>query len=166
MELNLTWFDYGFIAVILISTVYGFFRGFTREIFSLATWFLAFWISKIFVGPVSEIFDELIISPRLRLIVVFVAILILGLFVFHFLTVKLSRLVKSSALTGMDRALGSLFGMGRGILIAALAVILMSSTDVSKRPEWQNAEIRFPLEVIAAFLQIKIPELEWDISPK
>ena len=66
MELNLTWFDYGFIAVILISTVYGFFRGFTREIFSLATWFLAFWISKIFVGPVSEIFDELIISPRLR----------------------------------------------------------------------------------------------------
>ena len=159
MELNLTWFDYGFIAVILISTVYGFFRGFTREIFSLATWFLAFWISKIFVGPV-------IISPRLRLIVVFVAILILGLFVFHFLTVKLSRLVKSSALTGMDRALGSLFGMGRGILIAALAVILMSSTDVSKRPEWQNAEIRFPLEVVASFLQIKIPELEWDISPK
>jgi membrane protein required for colicin V production len=54
MELSLTWFDYGFITVILISTIYGFFRGFTREVFSLATWFLAFWISKIFVGPVSE----------------------------------------------------------------------------------------------------------------
>ena len=100
------------------------------------------------------------------MIVVFVAILILCLFAFHFLTVKLSRLVKSSALTGMDRALGSLFGMGRGVLIAALAVIIMSSTDLSRRLEWQNAEMRFPLEVVASFLQIKIPELEWDMPPK
>lgn len=166
MELNLTWFDYGFIAVILISTGYGFFRGFTREIFSLATWFLGFWIAKILVSPVSEVFDQFITSPRLRLIVAFVAILILCLFVFHFLTVKLSRLVKSSALTGMDRALGSLFGMGRGILIAALSVILVSSTNFSRNSQWQNAEIRFPLEVVASFLQLKIPELEWDISPK
>ena len=166
MELNLNWFDYGFIALLLISTSYGFYRGFTREFFSLLTWVLAFWISKFSVVPVSGLFDQIIISPRLRLIVSFVGVLILTLFLFHFLTVKLSRLVKSSALTGMDRALGSLFGLARGVLISALAVIILSSTEFPRKLEWQDAQLRFPLEVFASFLQLKMPELEWDISSK
>ena len=105
MELNLNWFDYGFIAILLASTIYGLFRGFTREVFSLLTWFLALWISKFSVVPIAGLFDQMIISPKLRLIVIFVAILILTLFLFHFVTVKLSSLVKASALTGMGRVL-------------------------------------------------------------
>ena len=166
MELNLTLFDYGIIAVLLVSTVYGFFRGLTREIFSLATWFLSFWISKLSVGYVSIFLSPLIISSRLRLIMAFVLILIICLFLFHFVTVKLSRLVKSSALTGMDRALGSFFGMGRGILITALLVVVLSPTEIGIKSQWQNAQLRFPLEVIASFLQLTIPEVEWAISPK
>lgn len=166
MELNLNWFDYGFIAILLASTIYGLFRGFTREVFSLLTWFLALWISKFSVVPIAGLFDQMIISPKLRLIVIFVAILILTLFLFHFVTVKLSSLVKASALTGMDRALGGLFGLVRGVLISALAVIIFSSTEFSRKPEWQDAQFRFPLEVVASFLQLKMPELEWDISPK
>ena len=91
MELNLNWFDYGFIALLLISTSYGFYRGFTREFFSLLTWVLAFWISKFSVVPVSGLFDQIIISPRLRLIVSFVGVLILTLFLFHFLTFLLEQ---------------------------------------------------------------------------
>ncbi|MDA0237729.1 MAG: CvpA family protein [Proteobacteria bacterium] len=166
MELNLNWFDYGFIAVLLISTIYGFYRGFTLEIFSLLTWVLAVWTAKVSVAPISGLFDQVIISPRLRLIVIFVVVLILALFLFHFLTVKLCRLIKASALTGMDRALGALFGLTRGVLISALAVIIFSSTEFSRKHAWQDAQLRFPLEVVASFLQVKMPELDWDISPK
>ena len=74
--------------------------------------------------------------------------------------------MKSSALTGMDRALGSLFGLARGVLISALAVIILSSTEFPRKLEWQEAQLRFPLEVVASFLQLKMPELEWDISSK
>jgi uncharacterized membrane protein required for colicin V production len=66
----------------------------------------------------------------------------------------------------MDRALGSFFGMGRGILITALLVVVLSPTEIGIKSQWQNAQLRFPLEVIASFLQLTIPEVEWAISPK
>lgn len=161
MELHFSWFDYGFIGIIITSTFYGFFRGFTREIFSVTTWFLSFWIAKISAYQVAPYFEEFIGNPKFRLVVVFLGILVLALFLLHFITVKLSKIVKASALTGMDRALGALFGASRGVLISVLGVIVISSTSLVEHPEWKRSESRFPLELLAMFIQPKIPELEW-----
>jgi len=161
---DFTWFDYAFIVVLLISIGYGFVRGFTREILSLITWFLAFWIAKFSVYTVASLLDSWISSPRVRLVAAFVVILVLSLFLLHFIGVKISKFVKSTALTGMDRLLGSVFGFLRGVLICSVAVIVVTTTDLSHSTEWSDTRLRAPFEVVASLLQPKIPDIEWGIS--
>ena len=55
------------------------------------------------------------------------------------LTRAVEELVKASGLTLIDRALGAVFGLARGVVIVLVVVLLCGTTEIPQQPFWKNA---------------------------
>src|SRR5271154_4985966 len=95
-----TWLDWLFVGIICLSTVISLIRGFTREVLSLITWIIAFWVAIKFTSPVADFFKENIDSVELRLLLVFAGLFIVTLIAGSLLNYIISRLVVSTGLSG------------------------------------------------------------------
>jgi membrane protein required for colicin V production len=125
------------LAVIAISAVFAFFRGFLRELLSIAAW-VAAGVATYFGLPVLRPFGRQYIDIELIAdvatgVVIFVVVLVVASIISHFLT----RSVRDSALGPLDRSLGLLFGIARGGLIVCLALLILDNFyPPENRPDW------------------------------
>ena len=144
-------------AAILVSVVVGFLRGFIKESISIAALLLAIW-AALYLGPaVGNVSSSWLSSEELQTwfgrILVFAVILILGGLVGW----TLSKLVRVSPLSGMDRFLGSLFGAARGILLLAVFVLGGEFAGFSNDPWWQESKLIPPVAVVADWIREMAP---------
>lgn len=126
--------DWLIIAVSLLSVIIGAFRGLFREVLSLVIWIAALIIATLFAEPTSELLQRWIASDTLRYPVaygsVFIAVLVTGVLVQKVLGV----LVDATGLTGLDRLLGTVFGIVRAVVLwVVLAVVL---APLFENTEW------------------------------
>jgi membrane protein required for colicin V production len=109
----MTWVDGVILGVILISGLLAFARGFVREVLGLAAWIgaaaLAVWANPR-IEPTFELWlhNHPGLAQPVAFGVVFLITLIVGLIICH----HIGRAVRRSALGGLDRSLGLLFGLG------------------------------------------------------
>ena len=116
-SIALAHFDYLVIGIIALSGLIAFFRGFVQETLSLLLWVFAFAAAmflNVYLDPYFvDYIDNAEIRRILTIISVFVGIIFLGGF-----SIKLLRgLVHWSGMGGLDRLLGVLFGLFRGMLL-------------------------------------------------
>jgi membrane protein required for colicin V production len=52
------------------------------------------------------------------------------------------RIIKHTGLSGVNRILGSLFGLGRGAIVVGLMVIVLELVGLDEDPWWQEAKLR------------------------
>jgi membrane protein required for colicin V production len=121
--------DISVIAVIGISTIIAFLRGFVREILTIGSWIGAA-LATLYGFPILKPTFEHWISSKLAADIVggiglFLGALIILSIVSHFV----ARFVRGSALTAVDRSLGLLFGLVRGAVLVSLAYMLIISLD-------------------------------------
>jgi membrane protein required for colicin V production len=132
--------DYILLAAFVASVAIGFFRGFFREALSLLTWGLALWLAWRFSGVLDPLLAS-VSSPALKLwlgrILVFLGVLLAGGLLGHFV----AMLVRRTGLTGTDRALGMVFGAGRGVLVVGVLVIAFQLLEMDGEPWWQESVI-------------------------
>ena len=109
--------DYAFIFAMFFSTAAGFIRGFVKDFFSTCAWYGAGVISVFLAPHLMPALHETVLDATIaRCAAIGIAYLIV--LVFLLLTVGLiSRKVKSGSLSGVDRAVGVLFGLLRGVAI-------------------------------------------------
>ncbi len=118
-------------AVILISAILAYARGFVREAMAIAGWIAAAVLAFVF-APAAEplirqipvVGDFLADSCELSMIAAFAAVFAFGLVIASLFTPLFSSLVQRSALGGLDQGLGFLFGVARGVLLVAIAFIV------------------------------------------
>lgn len=112
------------IGIIVFSLLVSLWRGFIREVLSLASWVAAFFIAGKFYPHLSLLLIDVDIaylqkSEFLRngaaAAILFVAVVIIG----GVINMLLAQLADRTGLTGTDRVLGAAFGMLRGIFIVA-----------------------------------------------
>ena len=117
-------------AIILISSILAFSRGFVREVLSIGGWIAAAIVGYIFAdelmpilatAPVLE--DFLGDQCELALLASFIVIMVLGLIVMSIFTPLFANAVQRSFLGGLDQALGFLFGALRGALLVVVGFI-------------------------------------------
>ncbi|HQS83500.1 MAG: hypothetical protein B7Y25_01120 [Alphaproteobacteria bacterium 16-39-46] len=124
--LLIPWTDLGIIALILISGLVGFARGFTRETLGLLSWggalvLALMWgdLLKPFLTP--YISSTLVVDILSGAILFFISLLILVL-----LSKGISSQIKGSLLAGLDRSFGFLFGLIRGVVLIILAYLALT----------------------------------------
>ncbi len=139
-----TYFDIALAVIMLISGLLALMRGFTREMLALLTWGGAAAIG-IFVSfiPEAQAFTRQFINHELGAqIALGVGAFLIALIIFSILTMRLADWVLDSGVGAIDRTLGFLFGLARGLLLVAVAYMFyIWWVPPEKSPPWiQNAK--------------------------
>jgi len=124
--------------VIILSAVLAYSRGFVREALSIGGWILAAIVAYIFAPMVQPLMREIPVlkdflgeSGELAMIAAFAVVFAAALIVFSILTPLFSGAVQRSALGGIDRGLGFLFGVLRGAVLVGIAFLIYERVIVS-----------------------------------
>jgi len=111
-------------AVIVVSLLIGWRRGFLREVLSLVSWAVALVAAVRFAEPLGAQFAGVITQQLLQVIAAFTVIFVVVLFAFSYLSHRLCLWLAVSGITGVDRTLGILFGVARGALIVTALLLV------------------------------------------
>jgi membrane protein required for colicin V production len=145
----LTLIDVALIAVVLISAIFAFGRGFVHEALSIAGWIGAA-VAVIFGLPLVRPYVRDVIQPPL--LADFAAgatIFILAMIILSIFTRAIASRVHGSRLSAVDRSLGFVFGLVRGAVLICLAYIPV---------QWLMTPQEQPAWIREARLQ---PVVEW-----
>ncbi|PIE08556.1 MAG: colicin V production CvpA [Rhodobacterales bacterium] len=134
-------------AVILISAILAYSRGFIREAMAIAGWVVAAIVAYMFAPRTVPLLREIPVlrdfiaeggdisvvsnSCELSIIAAFAILMALALLVLSVFTPLFSSAVQHSALGGLDQSLGFIFGVLRGILLVAIALVIYDRVAVS-----------------------------------
>jgi membrane protein required for colicin V production len=147
------------IAIALVtSIVVGFVRGFVKEAISIASLVLAIWAALYFGPAVGGVSESWLTSRELQIwfgrVLVFAIILSVG----GLLGWGISKLVRLSVLNAIDRFLGSVFGIARGVLLVAVFVIAGQFAGFSNDQWWQQSRLLPHFEVVANWIKVFAPK--------
>ncbi|HEX6297710.1 MAG TPA: CvpA family protein [Burkholderiales bacterium] len=135
----MSWLDYAILGVLAVSVVWGILRGFVREVISLAGWVLAFLAANAVADPLGDALPTSISSPEVRVLAAFLIVFIFTLSIATMAGMLLSKLLKSAGLGGLDRTLGGLFGLARGVVILLALAIAAGLTTAPRHPLWKES---------------------------
>jgi membrane protein required for colicin V production len=156
----ITLLDVVLIVVMLISGLLAMVRGFMREVLSIVAWVLAAG-ATLYAYPrllpfAKQYFNNDIAAAG----AVVGGVFLLTLLVVSVLTVRVSDMVLDSRVGALDRTLGFLFGLARGLVIVVVAFIFFSWLVPDRsQPEWvKSAKSRVVLTGTGQWLMSMLPE--------
>jgi len=151
--------DISLIVVMLISAFLAMVRGFIREILSLAGWAAAAGAAAFaylrLTGPVLQFFNganEILVKAATVATVAIVALIVVTI-----LTTRISDKILDSKAGALDRTLGVLFGLGRGLIIVAVAFAFYHWWAPND-PYTRNAKSQGALLATADWLESLMPD--------
>lgn len=117
--------------VIVLSAILAYSRGLVREVMAIAGWVGAAVLAFLFAAQAQPLIKEIPVvgdfigdSCELSIIAAFAAIFAIGLVLMSLFTPLFSSVIQRTALSGVDQALGFLFGAARGIILVAVAFLV------------------------------------------
>jgi membrane protein required for colicin V production len=116
-------------AVIGISALIAFLRGFVREMLTIGSWIGAALVALYGFPLAKPKFEQWISSKLAADIVCGISLFLVSLIVLSIFSHMIARFVRGSALTAVDRSLGLLFGLVRGAILVSLAYMVIISLD-------------------------------------
>jgi membrane protein required for colicin V production len=134
--------DWAIIFVVVLSVLISLVRGFVKEALSLLVWVLAFAVAFFFSERLAPLLGNLVELPSLRYLAAFMILFVCTLIVGSIVNFLIVQLVKMTGLSAIDRLLGMMFGVCRGVLIALLILIFLPKIiPVEQDPWWQQSRL-------------------------
>jgi len=130
--------DYIVIGIILLSGLLALARGFVREIFSLIAWAGASFAAFKFYPLLMPMAQHHIKNEKAAEWAATVGIFVVTLVVLMVIGSLVCGLIKGRALTSIDRSLGFVYGLARGVLVVSLVylgVITFMWPDINEPPK-------------------------------
>ena len=124
MTSDIAVFDLIIAALVITSAIYGLYRGLIRELISLIAWVLAFFLAILFSPNFANLLDPTWAGETLRLIFSFSAIFVGVLIVSSFIQFVVRKFLSLVGLGSLDRFLGMVFGIARGVVISTILLVL------------------------------------------
>lgn len=156
----MTALDVAMIGVLALSMLFAYVRGVTRELIALLAWVLGFVAAVAFTPLVGAWLPEFGGSPVVRYLIAFVAILIGSLLVGALIAWPLASVIRKAGLGFVDRFLGALFGVARGVVLVLAFVLIAGLTSLPRYDWWQNSALVPPLVIVAVSLSPWLPR-DW-----
>ena len=113
----MNYLDIGVVAIIVLSAVFAFARGFVREAFSVVAWVGAAAITLYGFGWAYDRIDPYVHNPLLSQVIAGFGLFVVSLVVLTMATGILARMVSVTAFSPIDRTLGFVFGLARGVFL-------------------------------------------------
>ena len=135
----MTIFDVLVLFVLTCSIVISTFRGLVKEILSLVSWVVSFVVANAYGEQLAVLLPDVFPGNLTRLIFAFVALFIGMRLLMGLLNMAIEAMVKAGGLTVVDRGLGGLFGLARGLVIVLTVVLLCGMTAIPSQPFWRDA---------------------------
>ena len=156
----LTLLDIILLAVMLLSAILAMVRGFMREILSIASWAAAAIVTVLAYPKLLPIAKQYISNDIAAAAVVVGGVFLGVLLVVAMITVKISDMILDSRVGALDRTLGFLFGLARGLVIVVVAFLFFAwLVPERSQPDWVlNAKSRVVLQSTGAALMSMLPE--------
>jgi membrane protein required for colicin V production len=156
----ITWLDFLLLGVMLISGLLAMIRGFMREVLSIAAWAAAAVATVLLYNRLLPIAKANIPNDMLASGAVIGGVFLVTLLLVSIITVRVSDMILDSRIGALDRTLGFLFGLARGLIIVVVAFLFFSwLVPGNKQPDGvRNAKSRVVLENTGEWLQALLPQ--------
>lgn len=123
--------DAGVAVIVIVSGILAYSRGFMRESLAIAGWIAAAVLAFILAPAVQPLVRELPYvgnflgdSCELTVIASFAVVFAVVLVLASLFTPLFSSMIRNSAIGGIDQGAGFLFGVARGFLLVAIALMV------------------------------------------
>ena len=151
-------FDFIILAVVLLFTAIGAWRGLVREVITALTWILSCLLAWLLAGRLSVIFKSLVEDPALRqllaFVLIFIVVFILGM-VASWLIHK--HLPSRRGFRIANLTLGGLIGAARGAAIVIAVFLAAGLTPFPQRDWWREASFAPYFERAAVYVAGYMP---------
>jgi membrane protein required for colicin V production len=133
--------DYIILAILIISAIMGLVRGLLRESIAVITWFLAIILAWNFATSLEPHLGGVLVGSPLRIwaarAIIFVGVLLLG----GAVSTVLGHYVRVSMFAGMDKFLGLVFGIVRGVIIVGVFTIAVQALRMDEDNSWRRSKL-------------------------
>ena len=133
------WVNAAFAAVLVGSLLIGVWRGLVFEVLSLLTWAVAWVVAHAFADEVAGAAFWPAMAPVLRHTLAWLLVFVLALMAGRLVVWAVRQVLHMSPLAGLDRLLGGLFGLVRGVLVVLIVVMLVGESPLAQRAPWRQA---------------------------
>ena len=147
------------LAVILLGSILiGFLRGFVREAVSLVFWIVAIWAAWKFAPLVQPHLGGLLAGPSVAPWVGRLVVLVLVLLFGWIVGMLLSYFTRSVGLGPLDRVIGLLFGIVRGMVLVGLVIIGGELLHLNHEEWWNRSKLVPYGETVGDWLRAMVGE--------
>lgn len=149
--------DWAIVAVVLLSTLLGLWRGFVREALSLAGWIVGIWLALRFAQPLGAGLPFELPWRELRTALAAVVIVLATIIGFALLAWVVGRLLRAVRLGAVDRVFGGIFGLARALLVLAVFIVVGRRTELAHAGLWTESSLIPQVEAAVRFAAPHLP---------
>ena len=135
----MTGLDWILLAVLSCSMLLGLWRGLVYEVLSVLGWAVSFYAAQWFAPDVAATLPLQSLSDPLRYAAAFVLIFVASLFAWGLLAFLVKKLVDAVGLRPIDRVLGAVFGVLRGVILLLAATVVINMTALKTSDWWTQS---------------------------
>lgn len=151
--------DWVLLGVLLASMVVGFWRGLVYEVLSLAGWVAALvvaqWLAPEVVGWLPFVKGA---PASVQYAVAFAVVFVGTVFAAGMVSWLIKKLVETVGLRPVDRTLGGVFGLARGVVLLLALTVVLQLTGVSRDAWWSTAQGPVWLDLVLTGLKPLLPQ--------
>ena len=133
----MNWVDSVVLLVVLMSSIVAFARGFVSEALGIGAWIGAYFISVLGARFAMPTMRGWLGNPDIADPAAYAAVFLVALIILSIITGTIGSAVRASVLGGVDRTLGMVFGLVRGVII--LAAVYVGATFAVPPEKWPDA---------------------------
>jgi membrane protein required for colicin V production len=156
----ITLLDIILLVVMLISALLAMVRGFMREVLSIASWAAAALVTVWAYPKLKPIALQYVTNDIVASAAAIGCAFLGTLLVVSVVTIKISDMILDSRVGALDRTLGFLFGLARGLVIVVVAFLFFAWLVPDRsQPDWvKNAKSKVVLQGTGQWLMSMLPE--------
>ena len=156
----ITLLDVLLLVVMLISGLLAMIRGFMREVLSIAAWGIAALVTLWAFPRVTPLAQSYFSSETVAKGIAIGSVFLVTLLIVSIITVRISDMVLDSKVGALDRTLGFLFGLGRGLIIVVVAYLFFDWLVPDRsQPTWvSDAKSKIVLKSTGDWLKGMLPD--------
>lgn len=158
----------GFVLVVItLSALISLMRGAVYEVVSLAGWIGGVWASAHYAPVIAATYLSGIDNPQMRLLAAYAMCFVLVVLGAGMVATLLRLLLRVTGLGLLDRSLGAVIGLVKGVALCLLLIGLGGETALAQTDMWKAAILIPPAQAVLSELRPLFPSgLSDHLSPR